>query len=142
MDGATRIRRRLALRVHQILARGVVDEQSQRLRITDHPGQRHFRERRLLLRVAATHVGVDAGEPDLLAIRLLPFLRQEQIRWEAGAALIDGQGVAEVGDRRVNGRVRQGVEVPEPAEGTDGVPGTDEVDQWLWGPPAKRCETG
>src|SRR5258708_32100170 len=36
-------------------------------------------------------------------------------------------------DRRVGGRVWQVLEVPEPAEGADGVPGADEVDRRLWG---------
>ena len=136
---------------YHVLTLGGVDQQAQGHRLSDHPGQRDLGQRGFFFRVPAADVGVDSCEPDLLAIRLLVWLWEEQIGQEEVAALVDGEGVAEVDDGRVDGRVREGLEVPEQAERTDGVPVPM---QWIRGlgvmpkqrlkrfPPANRSDIG
>ena len=95
----------------------------------EHPLERGLCQAALFFRIAAAYVGMSAGEPQLLeTCMLVGGIRAEQIGLEAGAMLVDRNGVAHVVDGRIIRRKRHGAKIPDETEGTDGVPNTDKVD--------------
>jgi len=93
-----------------------------------HPLQGDFGE--LAFLVAAADVGMGTGEPELFEGLVgfgAGFVPQQGL--EFGAALVDGQGLAGVGDPGAEFGVEEAAGAVEVAERAGGVPGADEVDR-------------
>ena len=88
----------------------------------EHPLQGDFGE--LAFGVAAADIGMGAGEPELFEDLVgfgAGFVPQQGL--ELGAAFVDSQGVAGVGDPGAEFGVEEAAVAVEVAERADGVPG-------------------
>jgi len=82
---------------------------------------------------------VDSAKPDLLDVLARKWLAPHVVA-EVAAALVDGDGVTAVGHVRIACGVGQLQRVPDPTDGTDGVPQADQM--WRAGAAEGGFEAG
>jgi hypothetical protein len=108
-------------------AAGLVDFEAGGFGALEDPFERGAPEVAVGGRVAAADVAVDAGEPGLDEV-LFGGVWAHAVLAEEAAAFVAGDGVADDADAGVARGEGEGLGVPDPAEGGDGVPDAEEVD--------------
>ena len=110
------------------LQRCGIDDHAKSSGLTHHPLKAHLGQSRLSGWVAASHIRMNPGEPDILHV-LPDGVRSHQILAEAGAPFINRDGMSNVRHFGIVRRVGKRPILVDDAHGTDGVPHPDKVDR-------------